>query len=1690
MPNDLEQFLKETQTLAEPQGFSEPAADQTLEDFLKSTQPPVEKPLEQFLAEEPDDLPVEAANDDESFWEQARHVLKSPQEYMMDAAYLVGQPSTWQGLGTSMGENWDRTKLGMKAIGEEAFQGMLSPGGGIVAPGGLSGIPMRTETTAEENELMREESREDLDDIYLRTRESLAREAAVTPAGLTIGQKGFRGAISSAPQALASMGAMALGVPAPLVAGANALPVLGSSKAEAGAEGVTGGAGTLKASLDAGLEALFSFAPIKSVGSLMTAARSGSDDAVKEAAKMVGKELVGEQATTATQSLNDYLFGLDQEMEKARGWAEAATIQAQRQLVTAISTALLSGTMAGGTLALKGKHKQGVDSELELQSERDAAIAEGRPPLPGDFHGPLISQDLRSAVDTEAQAAKKLEAVSQKVIDSTGGLAEFYDTPPMAQPEHVNTQIDHLKIFDDGKWVRAPEVIAKQEGPQVYTTDMNDWLDFADEKRQTGTPEGIAQATQIQENVQKFADFTQTGKKLMDKWRKDLLPKVTIVMGALHPSEKPNKLGAARLSQGVGKIMLRPLNYEGTAFSEGKAYATMAHEFGHLFMNSEYDKLGPKAKKALEVEYRAWKDSHVPEMTMDRMEATRATPAEFAESNTSDTLTVARAQELDPKFMDYFTSRVEYMAQQMARYQTYDKSALRVAKPFFSSLIAKLRKFHQKYKRDFAPNQTFEAWVQSLSAANRADDLRATERERTAAAWVEVENSSIDQITPAEYPMARAANAQFAFTEWRKVYGNLAPVPTERLKELGGGWKSPKYRAEVDKGVDHMSTFKKNALTLMQNAKNNPHIPGLQMQTPEGGPGFVELMKKHMIFKRGENKRMDKFLRDWRKLGAEQVTRVGELAMRLDELSRETGMKLLPSDIAKEAKFLGLNEDSLKFYDRMQGEFTRKLDQLEAALTERANRRGWTDEAGKASYLASVTARISALKSSNYFPSSRFGDHVVLVTAKVAGDYKGKFYMPGETLLREHYESKGEADDRAASLRKQNIGQQHIVGRDKVASYDAASYMGMPPILLEELMARLPEDQHEAIRAAMAAAAPGQGFAKHLIKKQGTAGASKNFRRAYMSYHESFNRHMQRIMDEDLFDNTIQAVHNSAENLAVQGRDATTRRQTQEMMVDTKNYLYNPGEEFRAWGALAFTYYITGVPKHGVLAMTQLPMVSFPNLAARYGDLPTARAIERATKRILSKSFRPELLPKPLQEALQQAEKDGVLEETLAREMAALGQSNNLERLIPKPLMKGDTISHWWATFGNIAGAIFHHSEKFARTITFHTAWELEYSKKGNSVDAYQAAVDAVDTGHFVFTAANNPPIMRGKVRPLFVFQTYVQSMLEYLMGANNPGAWRAMAMLFMAAGVTGLPFAEDAEEMINWIIKKYNKYSGDYSTVPALKENIRGDLVEMLNFAGEDSSKLMADLILDGGGKWGFGLPWVADMTGLPLGSFDLTPSMGLGSIIPGAKSLGADNWNDTLAMATEGAAGPALGVPLGMMQAIVEGRASNDWRLGKFLPAMIENPMKAREWADGSIDDKYGRKILDFNPDNPSHQADAIWQAMGMVPTRLSVERDARWAAQRVNEYYSTVRSTLIMQMEDAVKSGDQKVVDDVTKAMVKYNQTIPHKGYSLMPRSIISGIKGRMMSDLLFEQGLPERQMDTMATQELRGNFPTEQ
>ena len=94
-------------------GFSAPAVESELDNFFTA------QPLEVTMATEPDDLPVEAEDDEKSLLDHLGLSLFTELTPAAAMAATLGQGSTWQGVGTAVKENWNRTKLGFKAQSQD-----------------------------------------------------------------------------------------------------------------------------------------------------------------------------------------------------------------------------------------------------------------------------------------------------------------------------------------------------------------------------------------------------------------------------------------------------------------------------------------------------------------------------------------------------------------------------------------------------------------------------------------------------------------------------------------------------------------------------------------------------------------------------------------------------------------------------------------------------------------------------------------------------------------------------------------------------------------------------------------------------------------------------------------------------------------------------------------------------------------------------------------------------------------------------------------------------------------------------------------------------------------------------------------------------------------------------------------------------------------------------------------------------------------------------------------------------------------------------------------------------------------------------------------------------------------------------------------------------------------------------------
>ena len=304
--------------------------------------------------------------------------------------------------------------------------------------------------------------------------------ARLTPQGLTTAEKGARGAL----QMVADMGP---GLLTSLVTRGRINPTLpyltGKTYLDSYGSAIVAGKDHNTAMTYAGIDAAIEYAtevmPTKRIEAIFGEIGKGG---IKTSIKrwLVG-EALGEQVATAGQSLNAYMYDLDEELSRAKTWQEVARIQGERQAVTFISTLLAGGGISGTAKSLDwvvNRERRATAKLLEEGAKRVGSESE---------------QDRLDRIFFLAQASKTNERAKQ----------DFNDFMDKVAPEQ--------KIYIDSEAVEGlenpPASLVKQLDGSGGTVEMS-MADFLTEM----TPEQLEQLRpfiKTRENLQTQTELEQ-----------------------------------------------------------------------------------------------------------------------------------------------------------------------------------------------------------------------------------------------------------------------------------------------------------------------------------------------------------------------------------------------------------------------------------------------------------------------------------------------------------------------------------------------------------------------------------------------------------------------------------------------------------------------------------------------------------------------------------------------------------------------------------------------------------------------------------------------------------------------------------------------------------------------------------------------------------------------------------------------------------------------------------------------------------------------------------------------------------------------------------------------------------------------------------------------------------------------------
>ncbi|MFZ5526416.1 MAG: PLxRFG domain-containing protein [Pseudomonadota bacterium] len=528
----------------------------------------------------------------------------------------------------------------------------------------------------------------------------------------------------------------------------------------------------------------------------------------------------------------------------------------------------------------------------------------------------------------------------------------------------------------------------------------------------------------------------------------------------------------------------------------------------------------------------------------------------------------------------------------------------------------------------------------------------------------------------------------------------------------------------------------------------------------------------------------------------------------------------------------------------------------------------------------------------------------------------------------------------------------------------------------------------------------------------------------------------------DLKDKNLKAFHAQATAMRdkhLGGPDMTTSQAVANHLLEKATTMTRGRADsptLKALGRLAHVAYLGMSPAYWATNLAQVPTLTFPELAGRYGEAKAAKAITRASK-AASHAF------KLMADHLSSGRGTGLdldgLKDVSADERAALryladhGMLDITQNVDLLAVAEGE--APWKRTALEYITAGAHYTELFNRMVTGLASYRLASAAGDSHSASMEAALRSVSRTQFNYADWNKPRYFQttgplGQLaRPLLMFQQYAQNTL-YWWGSNvrravqnkAPGDRReaTKAMLLAGVGLTvlggaaALPLAGTVHLMTNLVAQAMADDPG---------YDVERELQQALQDMG--ASPRTATALLRGS---------------FTLAGVDLSQRIGQGDLLPGLTKQAKDRIDLARDPSTAWAAsllGPTGSLMLSFAKAF---EAAQD---GDMLTALEAFPVKgaadlarAYGYATRGIRNRAGLTLV---PPEDLSASDIAIRGLGAEPLSASSVREDARDVTVVQKRLDAQKSSLLQAVVSALTAGDHEGVRDGIAAIGRYNQVI---------------------------------------------------
>ena len=647
-------------------------------------------------------------------------------------------------------------------------------------------------------------------------------------------------------------------------------------------------------------------------------------------------------------------------------------------------------------------------------------------------------------------------------------------------------------------------------------------------------------------------------------------------------------------------------------------------------------------------------------------------------------------------------------------------------------------------------------------------------------------------------------------------------------------------------------------------------------------------------------------------------------------------------------------------------------------------------------YMQQIKSRMETaadLQAKGYAPLSRFGRFTVdVVDANGERQYFGM------------YESQ-----RDSNLAKMQLAQEFKGATITQGTMSAEAYKlfaGVTPETLEQfgemlgLKAEGNEAQDKAFQEFLKLTKNNHSAMKRLIHRKGIAGFSEDVGRVVANFVYSNARAGAMGLNAGKMETAI-------------GKIPKEQGELKDLAMGLRDYIRDPQEEGQAVRGMLFAQYLGGSIASAFVNTTQPFAVTLPWLS-QYGGMKKAGAqLARALKDMGTKGFKYEA---DLAKALKSAEDDGVVSPQEIHQLMAQARGAGMLRSGDGTKV-GDTrakVSNLWEQGKVLWGQPFALAEQFNRRSTFIAAYRT--AKEQGMADPAAFARNAVIETQFQYSKANKPRWARGTVGgTLFTFKTYSVSYLELMQrmwAQGGPEGRRAvgwsLAMLLLMSGAGGVPFMEDAEDLIDG--------AGQLMGYNISAKQWRKEL--LASVVGKELGEFMEQ-----------------GLSGLPGAPVDVSGRLGMGNLIPGTGLFlnKPNRERDLLEIA--GPAGDLVSRGFGGARKLLSGDVA-----GAALdvsPTAVRNLAKGADMAaTGMYRDSKGYKVIDTT------LAEAAAKAIGFQPKLVAEVQEANSFMQRSKSFYIQTSNELKAQWAQAIFDKDDSALQRVRDRLEAWNRDNPEQ------------------------------------------------